>query len=270
MIATAGANALQEFVYEGQGVRVVTLDGEPWFVASDVCAVLEITNNRDAVARLDADEKGVATTDTPGGPQQMAVVNEAGLYALVLTSRKPEAKAFKRWIIHEVLPSIRRHGMYATEALLSDPEHLLRVTERLVEEHRARIAAEQEAAALAPPARAWQTLASAEGDYSLREAAQILSRDPAIETGQNRLAKWLRLTGWLDRRGIPYQEQIDNGRLAVRTRTYDHPHTGEPQITTQIRVTPKGITEIHKRMGGVEPLDLSTPLLRPVDGGESA
>ena len=93
-------------------LRTMIIDGEPWFVAVDVCRALEIRNNRDAMERLDADEKGVALTDTPGGKQEMSIVNEPGLYSLVLGSRKPEAKAFKRWITHDVIPSLRKHGAY--------------------------------------------------------------------------------------------------------------------------------------------------------------
>lgn len=93
-------------------LRTMMIDGEPWFVAADVCKALEIKNNRDAMERLDADEKGVALTDTLGGKQEMSIVNEPGLYSLVLGSRKPEAKAFKRWITHDVIPSLRKHGAY--------------------------------------------------------------------------------------------------------------------------------------------------------------
>lgn len=93
-------------------VRTLSIDGEPWFIAVDVCRALEIRNSRDALARLDDDEKGVALTDTLGGAQNLATVNEPGLYALVLSSRKPEAKKFKRWITHEVIPSIRKTGGY--------------------------------------------------------------------------------------------------------------------------------------------------------------
>lgn len=82
-------------------------DGEPWWVAADVCAVLEIVNSRDAMGRLDADEKGVASTDTNGGAQQVGIINESGLYSLVLGSRKPEAKAFKKWITSEVSAATR-------------------------------------------------------------------------------------------------------------------------------------------------------------------
>ncbi|MFD3271477.1 BRO family protein [Paenibacillus dendritiformis] len=110
-------NKLQVFNFSGSDIRVVTKDGQPWWVAKDVCDVLEIKNSRDALGRLDEDEKGVASTDTLGGTQQVQVVNESGLYSLVLSSRKPEAKQFKRWITHEVIPAIRRTGAYRVPTL---------------------------------------------------------------------------------------------------------------------------------------------------------
>lgn len=109
-------NELQIFSSPEFGqVRTVSIDGEPWFVAADVCRAIEIANSRDAVAKLDDDEKGVGSTDTLGGKQKMQIVNEPGLYSLVLGSRKPEAKAFKRWITHEVLPAIRKTGSYSVK-----------------------------------------------------------------------------------------------------------------------------------------------------------
>lgn len=111
------SSELQPFTFPATGgaVRVVTIDGDPWFVAADVCAVLGIGNHRQATKYLDEDEKGVITNDTPGGPQPTSVVNEPGLYSLILRSRKPEAKAFKRWITHEVLPAIRKTGSYVID-----------------------------------------------------------------------------------------------------------------------------------------------------------
>lgn len=104
-------NAIEVFNNEEFGsIQTTMINGEPWFVAADVCKTLEIKNSRDAMTRLDDDEKDVALTDTLGGAQTSTVVNESGLYALVLGSRKPEAKAFKRWITHDVIPSIRKHG----------------------------------------------------------------------------------------------------------------------------------------------------------------
>ena len=102
-------------------VRTVLVNGEPWFVASDVCKALEIVNHKDAVSRLDDDEKsGVVLTDPHGREQVTNCINEPGLYTLVLGSRKKEAKAFKRWITHEVVPSIRKHGAYMTETTLEN------------------------------------------------------------------------------------------------------------------------------------------------------
>ena len=99
-------------------LRVVERKVQPWFVAKDVCDILELGNPRSSLALLDEDEKDVHSMDTPGGKQEMTIISEPGLYSLILRSRKPEAKAFKRWIIHEVVPSIRKRGLYATEAVM--------------------------------------------------------------------------------------------------------------------------------------------------------
>ena len=105
-------NEIQIFEHEAFGqIRVIDLDGEPWFIAVDVCRALDIS--RTQTRRLDDDEKGVHLTHTPSGDQEMTIINEPGLYSLVLGSRKPEAKSFKRWITHEVLPAIRQNGYYA-------------------------------------------------------------------------------------------------------------------------------------------------------------
>lgn len=110
-------------------VRTMTINGEPWFVAADVCRALEL--NKTATRRLDEDEKGLRSTQTLGGNQEVLVVNEPGLYTLVLGSRKPEAKAFKRWITHEVIPDIRQYGMYATndflDKALGNPDNWIRM-----------------------------------------------------------------------------------------------------------------------------------------------
>jgi prophage antirepressor-like protein len=104
--------ALTVFDFETSPVRVVDREGDPWFVLADVCRVLEIANSRNPTSRLDADEKDVHTMDTPGGRQQATVINESGLYSLILTSRKDSAKRFKKWATGTVLPSIRKHGGY--------------------------------------------------------------------------------------------------------------------------------------------------------------
>lgn len=113
MVPSPNTPAVFTFPETAQQVRSVSIDDEPWWVAADVCGVLGITNPRDALRKsLDEDEKGVAAIYTPGGEQEVSTVNESGLYSLILRSRKPQAKAFKRWITHEVIPSLRKHGKY--------------------------------------------------------------------------------------------------------------------------------------------------------------
>lgn len=106
---------LTTFTYEGQDVRSwLDEEGTPWFVLADLCRVLDLRNSRDVAARLDEDTKGVGQTDTLGGPQQVTIVSEAGMYEVVLRSDKPEARTFRRWITHDVLPALRRTGTYTT------------------------------------------------------------------------------------------------------------------------------------------------------------
>ena len=128
-------NALTVFDNNQFGaVRSVLIDGNPWFAAADVCRALDIGNSRQAVSRLDDDEKGVISADTPGGEQRMTFVNESGLYSLVLGSRKPEAREFKRWITHDVIPSIRKTGAYAMT--LSPAEQLVAQAQLLVQQEK--------------------------------------------------------------------------------------------------------------------------------------
>lgn len=109
-------NTLQTFDFKENPVRVVDRDGQPWFVAADVCRVLEISNARDAISSLEEDERGVVNADTLGGAQNMNTVSESGLYALIFKSRKPQAKTFRKWVTSEVLPAIRVTGKYEVQA----------------------------------------------------------------------------------------------------------------------------------------------------------
>jgi prophage antirepressor-like protein len=127
---------IELFRYGATDVRTVAIDGEPWFVAADVCAILEIGRVHDAVRGLDDDEKGAESIRTLGGEQSVSVINEPGLYSLILRSRKPEAKAFKRWITHEVLPAIRRTGGYV--APMTDDEKLVALAQGVLEMRRER------------------------------------------------------------------------------------------------------------------------------------
>lgn len=132
-------NEMKVFQNEQFGqVRAMVIDGNPWFVAADVCKALEIGDTHKAVGRLDEDEKGRNSIPTLGGIQDLLIVSESGLYSLVLGSRKPEAKAFKRWVTHEVIPSIRKYGMYATDEtldkLIADPRYAAKLFTELANE----------------------------------------------------------------------------------------------------------------------------------------
>ena len=157
-------------------IRVVEHSGAPWFVGKDVCDCLEIGNSRDAAASLDDDEKGVALIDTPGGKQEMSIISEPGLYSLVLRSRKPEAKAFKRWIVHEVLPAIRKHGGYLTpkklEEALLNPDVLIRLATQLKEEREARVQAEARVAILSHVRKTYTTTEIAK-ELGMRSAVAL-------------------------------------------------------------------------------------------------
>lgn len=131
-------NGLQIFTYNGNEVRTVQKDGEPWWVLKDVCEVLGISKYRDTAARLEDDEREPIRVDTLGGAQEMLCVNESGLYNVILRSDKPEAKPFRKWVTSEVLPSIRRHGAYMTpetlEAAILNPDLLIRLCTALKDE----------------------------------------------------------------------------------------------------------------------------------------
>lgn len=103
---------LSKFEYVGKSVRVVSLNGEPWFVAKDLCEVLEISKHRDAISRLDADERGLFKLDTSGGKQELSIVSESGMYALALSNRKPEAKVFRKWVV-STISTIRKGYEFA-------------------------------------------------------------------------------------------------------------------------------------------------------------
>jgi prophage antirepressor-like protein len=141
---------LQIFEHEEFGkVRVVKISDQPWFVGNDVASILGYTNPRDAIRKHVYDEdRGVASCDTPGGKQKMSVINESGLYSLVLLSKLPQAKSFRRWVTSEVLPSIRKHGAYATEDVLDEmsrnPKFTEALIEALAEEHAKNITLENE------------------------------------------------------------------------------------------------------------------------------
>lgn len=158
-------------------VRTIIRDGEPWFVAADVCRALDVDST--ATRRLDDDEKGLHSTQTLGGEQNMTIVNEPGLYSLVLSSRKPEAKAFKRWITHDVIPAIRRHGMYAIDDIIANPDLGIAALQALKEEREKRQALEstvavqsQQIAELAPKASYYDIVLNCKDLMSISKIAK--------------------------------------------------------------------------------------------------
>lgn len=201
-------------------VRTVMRDGEPWFVAADVCKALDVQNHKDAIKRLDDDERtGVDLTDPHGRVQNTNIVNEPGLYSLVLGSRKPEARAFKRWITHEVIPAIRKHGGYLTpdkvEEALLNPDTLIRLaTDLKAERERAKqLAAQIEANR--PYTDFGQAIAANSDAILVREFAKVLAND-GITIGEKRLYQWLRDHHYLMRNNQPYQRYVDQGWFALR------------------------------------------------------
>lgn len=238
------------FTYSDRPVRAVQVDGEPWFVAADVCAVLGYANGRAAVEQHVPDKHrgSVAIHDgTPGNPNR-ALISEAGLYRLIMRSNAVNAEMFQEWVTAEVLPAIRKTGRFAVDLSNRD------LARMVIEEADRADGLAHQVAVLTPSAASWDRLAESVGDYSLRDAAQILDRDPAIKTGQNRLAAYLREIAWCSADGRPYQRHVEAGRLVLRSRTYEHPVTGESTPTTQVRITPKGLGELHRLMGGSAPL----------------
>ena len=184
-----GSTAIQAFVFPKTKHKVrVIIDkhGNPWWVAKDVCAVLGIGNVCDAMSRLDADEKGIGLIDTLGGNQRMATVNESGLYSLIMTSRKPEAKAFRKWVTSVVLPSIRKTGSYGHNSQQqfdpSDPHQLLPCpldyTQRTTQLEAEKAKLETKLEAQTPVVHAYKRLAATEGSMNITEAAKNLRMPP--------------------------------------------------------------------------------------------
>lgn len=172
-------------------IRVVMQDGEPWFVAKDVAEALELSNMHSSLAGLDQDEKdALHTVDSVGRSQEMTTISEAGLYSLILRSRKPEAKAFKRWVTHDVLPSIRKRGMYAIPEtvveLLRKPESMVEILKELQAEQEARSKAEDKIAVLAPAAEKYDKYLTTGLNESIGTFAKI-AREAGIHVGVDQL-----------------------------------------------------------------------------------
>lgn len=192
-------NAIQIFNFDNNTIRVIERDGDPWWVAKDVCDVLGLGTTAKAVEGLDSDEKGVSIVHTLGGNQSMTIINEPGLYSLILRSRKPEAKAFKRWITHEVIPAIRKHGGYLTETKLEDillsPEAGIKMLEAIKQEREAKIKAQQLNLVNRPKVRFADLSMKKLGEILPSDFASVLQNDCGLDVDAKRLCQWLRATG---------------------------------------------------------------------------
>lgn len=251
------------FDFHGHQVRVLADDtGELRWIASDVARALDYRNAPDMNRHVDEEDKGVAKVRTPGGEQSMTVLTESGLYAAILRSSKPQAYAFKRWVTREVLPSIRRNGAYMTdhtiEQVLTDPDTIIKLATDLKAERARR-------AELEGPATSWTRLAESAGDFSVAEAAKVLSRDPGISIGRDRLFQEMHSAGWIFRtKGkrahweASQQRAVDTGRLAHKVGDrFWNDHTEEWELPhPTIRVTAKGLQQLHSMLGGVDQVAL--------------
>ena len=254
---------LQLFDVEGSGMRFgVSDDGRPYVAAEDFTPRLGYSRARDALRMVDDDEKGAQIVRTLGGDQRVSVLYEDGIWELIFLSRRPEAKAIKKRV-KAILREIRETGSYSAGMRFEIPQTFAEALELAARQARDLDAARAENAELKPDAEAWQVLASAEPDYSVREAAYILNRDPAIATGQNRLFNEMRRLRVIDSRDIPYSGHARHVKL--RARSFTNRATGEESpAKPQVRITAEGLAYLHKKLGGTAPLQLDEQL--PIGG----
>jgi len=238
---------LSIFHFDGADVRTIVIDGEPWFILADIVRALGLSQFR--AERLDGDVIRNHTIEDRSGRSQMArVVNEAGMYEVVIRSDKPEAAAFRRWVTSEVLPSIRRTGAYVAPQTAEQ-----RMAAAVLEAQRIIEARDAQVAELTPRAEAWDELASAEGDFAVADAAKMLAR-AGVETGPQRLFEQLAVLRWIfrgrDGKWRAYASAVSEGYLTERPQSHEHPRTRERVLDApQVRVTLRGLERLRIRLG---------------------
>lgn len=243
-------NKIQRFDFRGASLRTLTDEaGEPWFVAKDVCDILEISNPSDALQSLDDDEKtnlgNSYVWSEPG--RRPLIISEPGLYRLVMRSRKPEAKEFQRWVTHEVLPQIRKTGGYIPTTDADDDMTILAkavmIGQRTMEAQKRRIAEQQSRIVeLEPKARFADAVAASDGTCLVGELAKML-RQNGMDIGQNRLFRLLQADGYLGKSGsnrnVPTQRAMDLGLFRIKETTVTHAD-GHTTVSRTPKVTGKG------------------------------
>lgn len=205
------------FDFEGSRVRVVVLADIPWWVLADVTPLLGYDRPSNAARCVDDEDKRAHFVSGKRGEREVVLINESGLYSLMLRSRQPDARRFKRWVTSEVLPALRRHGSYSL-VKANHPGNYAQALRALADEVEARERAELQTLALEPAATAWNELAQSRGNYSLRQSAFILNQSPDINTGQNRLMKSLVEFGMVSEDGLPYATHAKHVELAAELR----------------------------------------------------
>lgn len=230
---------IQVFEYQNSKVRTVDMDGEAWFVLKDVCAVLGISNNRMAADRLDDDEKGVSLIDTLGGKQEMVIVNESGLYHIILRSDKPEAAPFRRWVTNDVLPTIRKTGSYNAPQLTRS--QLLATA--LIAAHEELEQKDKQIETMKPKVLFADAVSASKKSILVGELAKLLSQN-GISIGQNRLFDWMRKNSYLIKDpkrsdyNLPTQRSMEMGLFEIKETTIQH--SDHVSINRTPKVTGKG------------------------------
>lgn len=243
-------NEMQKFDFKGASLRTLTDEaGEPWFVAKDVCDILELTNPAVALQSLDDDEKTNLSNSyvwSESGRRPL-IISEPGLYRLVMRSRKPEAKEFQRWVTHEVLPQIRKTGGYIPTTAADDDMTILAkavmIGQRTMEAQKQKIAEHQtRIVELEPKARFADAVAASDGTCLVGELAKML-RQNGMDIGQNRLFRLLQADGYLGKSGsnrnVPTQRAMDLGLFRIKETTVTHAD-GHTTVSRTPKVTGKG------------------------------
>lgn len=239
---------MQIFNNEAFGkIRATEIDGEPWFVGKDIAEALGYGSGKspsNAVAKhVDDEDKGVTEMMTPGGKQQIIIINESGLYSLILGSKLPTAKKFKRWVTSEVLPAIRRHGAYMTDEKAFDVTHNSSGLADLLQQAADQLKQKDiQIERMKPKALFADAVATADTSILVGQLAKIL-RQNGVQIGQNRLFNWLRENGYLGKTGnnrnLPTQRAMELGLFEIKESTFQNPD-GSVRITRTPKVTGKG------------------------------
>ena len=216
---------LQLFNFENQQVRTLKLNDEPYFVGKDVANILGYSNTRDALSRyVDSEDKGVAKLDTLGGKQNQTIINESGLYSLILSSKMPNAKRFKHWVTSEVLPAIRKHGAYMTDEKAFNVVHNKNGLADLLQQAADQLKQKDiQIEEMKPKAMLADAITASETSILVGEMAKILKKN-GVNTGQNRFFKWLRENGYLIKRkgtdyNMPTQKSMNLKLFEIKERT---------------------------------------------------